>query len=86
MKHLWIAGVALLVLAVGVLRPSMVEPFGWEYPTKCFSCERQMGKDLGWMGQPTKCFSCEKDLIQRTGRIDAAYEAHPGKVYGPTFL
>jgi DNA-directed RNA polymerase subunit N (RpoN/RPB10) len=31
------------------------------FPSKCFSCERQLPEGMKWMGQPTKCFSCERN-------------------------
>jgi DNA-directed RNA polymerase subunit N (RpoN/RPB10) len=67
------------------------------FPTKCFSCERELPDGLKWMGQPTKCFSCEREaaaaaaktIMESNGRdpeaassaLDNIYMTHPNKCY-----
>ena len=55
----------LLIFLISIVSSKNIEKFDnillkkkslIRYPTKCFSCERQMPE----MGHPTKCFSCER--------------------------
>jgi hypothetical protein len=36
------------------------------HPTKCFSCEKQLGDKNKYLSGRSKCFSCEADLLKRT--------------------
>lgn len=51
------------------------------YRSKCYSCEQDLihryGPEYAYLGQPTKGFSEERELIARTGKVEAAFNAHP---------
>lgn len=47
-----------------------------DHPSKCYSCERQLGEENAWQGQKTKCFSCEQSK-----HIETPYDAHPIRYY-----
>ena len=49
-------------------------------PTKCFSCEKQLGNQKNnYISGPTKCFSCEKELAKINPRY--ANYAQPTKCF-----
>lgn len=47
-----------------------------DHPSKCYSCEAQLGEAGAWQGQKTKCFSCEQ-----SEHIESPYDAHPIRYY-----
>ena len=56
-----------------------VIPRHWEFPSKCFDCERQMPPELRYMAQQTKCFSCEREMAKVSP--DHALGTHPQKCF-----
>jgi hypothetical protein len=79
-----IASFFLLATIHRVLEP--FRPNIYDYPTKCFSCERdvinRLGPEWGWLGQNTKSFDAEKEMIRMSGGdIRSAFHAHPLKYY-----
>lgn len=63
-----------------ILHETFIERYMF-YKSKCFSCEKDLinryGPEHAYLGQPTKGFSEERELIARTGKVEAAFEAHP---------
>lgn len=47
------------------------------YPSRCFSCERELPPELRYAAQPTKCFDCEREAASAA----AAQASHPTKCF-----
>ena len=59
----------LLIIIISIWSNSNIENFSNFYlgqPTKCFDCERQLGKNK-YLGGPSKCYSCEDQLVSQYG-------------------
>ena len=89
MKYLLLFGIALSIAFVVLVIYNSSEAFRstsvYEYPSKCFDCEKDLanrfGDDYAWMGQNTKSFASERALVQQTGSMRDGVHAHPLKYY-----
>ena len=73
---------AIIAIAMSVNKKNAKEPYHpqeIEYPGKCFSCERELPKELKYLGQATKCFSCEREMARVSPH--AAMREHKNKCY-----